>query len=126
MEAADNPILKWAVSVIASAPPMQNVIAFLIVFLLAMPLLRAGWKEFRKKEPAISPIAFAPPALIQETPWLITTLTRIQLEVEDLKREADKFAALPALIEGLTKEIGRLAGIVAVVDKMLRRRTTKK
>ncbi len=50
----------------------------------------------------------APPALIQETPWLITTLTRIELEMEQL-----------------TKDIGTLSAKVDVVDKVVSRCAAK-
>lgn len=88
MEAAENPILKWAVDLIAHAPPMQNVVAFLIVFLLALPLIRAGWKEFRSAKQEAAPTG-PPPAMIQETPWFIQTVTRIQFDIEEMKKQIE-------------------------------------
>lgn len=103
---SDSKPLEWAVKIIGDAPPMQNVVAFLIIVLLAAPLIRAGWREFRTREGADRPPAAAPHELIQQTPWLIETLTRIQLEGEQLARELQK-----------------LSSQVAVIDKMLRRRS---
>jgi hypothetical protein len=108
---ADNKPLEWAISVIAAAPPMQNVIAFLIVLCLAAPLIRAGWREFknREKKPEALPAPAPAPELIQQTPWLIETLTRIQLEIEQLGRD-----------------VAKVSSQVDVVDKIMRRRAAQK
>ena len=106
-----NKPLEWAVKVISDAPPMQNVVAFLVVLLLAAPLIRAGWREFRNSETEKKPTTAAtPPApeLIQQTPWLIETLTRIQLEIEQLTRAVEELRVL-----------------TAGIDKIVRRRASK-
>lgn len=103
---ADNAVLKWAISVIAEAPPMQNVVAFLIVLILAAPLMRAGWRAFRTEKPA--PPVEAVAHVVVDPGWLYTTLINTDLKIEQLR-----------------KDVAAVAAAVAVVDKILRRKASK-
>lgn len=91
-EMADNEILKWAVNVIAAAPPMQNLVAFLIIMLLAAPLIRAGWKEFRSKKPEPAapptPVDIVAHVMVDQA-WLYTTLINIDLKLADLGKRTE-------------------------------------
>jgi len=115
MEPAENPILKWAIDLIAHAPPMQNVVAFLIVLLLALPLIRAGLKELRSpRRPELS--APPPPVPIQiESPWLLQHLVEMHLAIEEIKKGVDAANA----------KADTNAASLASIAKLLRQRANR-
>lgn len=116
MEASENPVLKWAINVISQAPPMQNLVAFLIVLLLAAPLIKAGWREFRsaKKTEPPKPVEAVPIVQVDQA-WLYTTLINTDLKIGEVNKKLDTIGT-------------QLAGIsnqMTMMDKILRRRATK-
>lgn len=114
MEAAENPILKWAVDFIAHAPPMQNMVAFLIVILLALPLIRAGLKEFRSGKVEMSAPPLSVPVQI-ESPWLVQHLVEMHLAIENIKTGVDAANA----------KADTNAAALSSIAKLLRRRESR-
>jgi len=117
MEPAENPILKWAVDIIAHAPPMQNVVAFIIVLLLALPLIRAGLKELRSDRRADSmtrPTTSVPVQI--ESPWLVQHLVEMHLAIEDIKKGVDAANA----------KADTNAASLASIAKLLRQRANRR
>ncbi len=86
-----------------TSSPLQTVGA-LIIFLLALPLIRAGLRE---KPPAPPPPAASPIEI--ESPWFVQNFLQMQKDVEKIK------AALPIM-----------SGQLAAIAKLLRRRQPKK
>ena len=105
---SDNKLLDWAVSVIAEAPPLQNVVAFIIVLLLAAPLVRAGLREFKSKTIEPHQPKESIPVITVDPGWLYTTLINTDLK-----------------IERLTKDLAAVSGQLAAIDKILRRRAAR-
>lgn len=116
MEAAENPILKWAVDLIAHAPPMQNLVAFLIVLLLALPLLRAGLRELRSSKRDEMMPRPAPVPIQIESPWLLQHLVEMHLSIEEIKRGVDASNA----------KADTNAASLASIAKLLRQRANRR
>lgn len=116
--AGDTELSKWAISVLSSMPTMQSLVAVLVILALALPLLRAGWKEFKGRSAGPE---HAPSVPAME-PWLVSTLTKIEMELQLIREETrDLMPALVDLKAGLAAGRAELAK----VDHILRLRTKK-
>lgn len=108
----EGKLIEWALSIINSAPPIQNMAAFAVVLLAAVPMLLSGIRRFRG---AISPPPLPLPApavdMIQQTPWLIQMVTTIQLDIESLQKTVDA--------HGRSTNDVRLS--VAALDRIMRK-----
>lgn len=76
-----------------------NTVGALIIFLLALPMIRAGLKD-KPQPPPLPPVT---PVEI-ESPWLIQNLTRMQLDVEGMKGQ---LGVLSNKIDGIAKLLKR-------------------
>lgn len=98
MSTSDNKILDWALDVLSGSPPLQNVVAFVVVLLLAAPLIRAGWREFKK--PPVPPAEVV--AIVKvEAAWLYTQLINMELE---LRSATERLAAIERLLRRRAKQ----------------------
>lgn len=111
-------LADWALSTISAMPPAQGVIAFMIVLVLGLPLIRAGMRQFRTP-----PRVAAPEPLIQQTPWLITILTKIDLQTQEARRDID---AIEQAIGHISREIAVLRELMEGIAKLLRSRKNRR
>jgi hypothetical protein len=76
-----------------------NTIGALIIFLLALPMIRAGLKDKPPPlpQPPISPVEI-------ESPWLIQNLTRMQLDIEGIQGQ---LGIMSNKIDGIAKLLKR-------------------
>lgn len=122
--AIETPIVEWAIGEIAKSPPMQSLLAVIIVLLLAFPLIRGALK-------AVHHAAAPPPAtpIIQETPWLITTVTGIQIRIDQMLEKqgelADSIAVLQATATEILRKQDATAAGLAALTKLLRKRQSR-
>ncbi len=59
---------------------MQSVAAIILVVIFALPVFVRVWKSWREIfQKKIDPLPLREPELIQQTPWLITTLTTMSV-----------------------------------------------
>lgn len=103
----EGKLIDWAFGVIRSAPPIQNVAAFLVVLLAAVPLLWSGIKRFR----APAPQRVDQIEVIQQTPWLIQMITTIEQDIKHLKNAVDEHS----------ERADKLSQSILSVDRMTRR-----
>ena len=82
-----------------------NTVGALIIFLLALPLIRAGLRD-RSPPPAPQP---APIPIEVESAWMIQNLTRMQMD-----------------IAAINDRLGVISNQVAGVAKLLKRRAARK
>src|ERR1017187_8581755 len=103
----EGKLIEWALGIINSAPPIQNMAAFAVVLLAAIPMLLSGIRRFMGVTPPVPP----PADLIQQTPWLIQMVTTIQMDIEALQKAVDA--------NGRTANDARVA--VAALERIMRR-----
>lgn len=119
--AIETPIVEWAIDQFTKSPQMQSVVAAIIVLLLAFPLIRGALKAVH---PAVPPPP--PTPIIQETPWLITTVTGVQIRIDQmLERQgelADSIASLQATATEILRKQEATAAGLAALTKLLRKR----
>jgi hypothetical protein len=85
-----------------------NTVGALIIFLLALPLIRAGLRD-RSPPPAPPPPAPPPVPIEVESAWMIQNLTRMQID-----------------IDSINDRLGVISNQVAGVAKLLKRRAARK
>lgn len=108
-------LADWAIATISAMPPSQNVIAFLIILLLALPIIRAGIREFRAERRPPDP-------MIQQTPWLITTLNKIDLQTQEAQRDID---AIERALGQIHRDLSAVGEAVAAITRLLRARKSR-
>lgn len=118
MAGVESELTKWAVSVISAMPTLQSVIAVLVILALALPLLRTGWKEFKARSPGPEH-APSVPAL---EPWLVSALTKIDMEVQLIREETRDLAPM---VEALTRAVEMLTTKADGLDKIIRLRAKR-
>ncbi|WP_424627565.1 hypothetical protein [Bradyrhizobium sp. SYSU BS000235] len=128
--ATETPLVEWAIGELGKSPPMQSVLALVIVLLVAFPLIRGALRE-GKAPPAVPPVLPSPPPpLIQETPWLITTLTGIQIRIDQMLSKQDDIAEGICDVSAKQDEILRKQEIITTtltaLVKLLRRRQSRR
>ncbi|MDP1867016.1 MAG: hypothetical protein Q8L13_11835 [Bradyrhizobium sp.] len=80
-----------------------QTVGALIIFLLALPLIRSGLRE--KPPPAPPP---APPVPIEiESAWLIQNLTRMQMDIDAIK---ERLGVMSNQISGVAQLLKRRQG----------------
>ena len=112
-------IIEWALGELSKSPAMQSFLAVVIVLLMAFPLIRGALK-------AVKPVAPPPPTpIIQETPWLITTLTGIQIRVDQMHEKQDNLrVSIDGVRAGQSEILRRqesIAAGLAALTKLLRK-----
>lgn len=126
---ADIP--KWAWNVLDKMPavPVSSIVAVLIIALLAIPPLLKVWKAWKElKVEDHHPAAPSDP-IIQQTPWLITTLNGIDIRIQSVERDTDAMQIdLRALVTAVTDVRNELKTVVSRLDstiKLLRGRQNR-
>lgn len=121
--ATETQIVEWALGELSKSPAMQSLVAVIIVLLLAFPLIRGALKAV---QPAPSP---PPTPIIQETPWLITTLTGIQIRIDQMHEKQDGIRESVEGMRSSQSEILRrqesIAAGLAALTKLLRKRQSR-
>lgn len=97
-----------------------STVAALIIFLLALPLIRAGIY----RPPAAPPGSTPPPSPGTDVDprWLIPNLMQMQSDVAELRREIGE---LSARLEQLRRPFWTLNAKVDAIAKLLRRRAAR-
>lgn len=123
--AIETPIVEWAISELAKSPAMQSIIAAIIVLLLAFPLIRGALKAVH---PAVPPPP--PTPIIQETPWLVTTLIGLQVRIDQVMAKQDEIAegidGLKAAVADILRKQDTTAAGLAALTKLMRKRQSRK
>lgn len=89
-----------------SSAPLQTVAA-LIIFLLALPLIRAGFRD-KASPPASPPAPLPPPAPIEiESPWFVQNFLQMQKDVEAVSTQ---LRVLSNKVDGVAQLLKRRAG----------------
>jgi hypothetical protein len=84
-----------------TSAPLQTVAA-LIIFLLALPLIRAGFRD--NKPPAPPP---APAPIEIESPWFVQNFLQMQKDVEAMSTQ---LRVLSSKVDGIAQLLKRRAG----------------
>ena len=116
--ATETPIVEWAISELAKSPPVQSIVAAIIVLLLAFPLIRGALKAVDKASPPPPP----PTPIIQETPWLITTITGIQIRIDQMQTKQEE---MQKSISEILRRQDTIAAGLAALTKLLRKRQSR-
>lgn len=77
-----------------------NTVGALIIFLLALPMIRAGLKDKPQPPPLPPPVT---PVEI-ESPWLIQNLIKMQLDIDGINRQ---LGVISNKIDGIAKLLKR-------------------
>lgn len=115
---ASEKLADWAIATLNALPPSQSLIAFLIILALALPLIRGGLRHFRSPSP--QPV---PEPLIQQTPWLITTLSKIDLQTQEAQRDID---AIERALGQIHRDISGVREVTDGIAKLLRARKNRR
>ncbi len=73
-----------------------NTVGALIILMIALPLIRSGLRE-KPPPPPASPVEI-------ESPWMIQNLTRMQMDIENIK---DQIGVLSSQVKGVASLLKR-------------------
>lgn len=118
-------LADWALATISALPPSQNLVAFFIVLALALPILSAGIRLFKRTDPqTVSPPVhhhdLAPDSLWVVT--ILTSLTTMGVQMQEVQRDID---GIERALGHISTEMSALVKMGERIERLLRSRSNK-